>query len=90
MESGLVQTLHIVAVHEPQAGQGRDAQQGAQLVQKTRGLLPQRSFFLYINASYHLLFLHRGQRPPADIMAHVLALEIHGLRGGVGVRQSRL
>ena len=48
-----VQTFHVVAVDEPQTGQGRDAEQGAEFSENRSGLVSEGGLFLYINASYH-------------------------------------
>ena len=53
LEHGLVEAFHVVAVHKAQAGEGADAEQGAQFVQKAGGLVAQAGLLFHIDTSDH-------------------------------------
>ena len=52
-ERRFIKALRVIAVDDAKTGQGAEAEQGAELVQKAGGLLPKARLFFNVNTAYH-------------------------------------
>ena len=83
LEQRRIQSLHVVAVEQPQSGQIGHAEEGARVLEQRAGLRCQSRAFFPTNRRSTMVSLH-FQRPLADVRAHEHAVEMYPAGGVIG------